>query len=106
MDTQRLILVLIFSFSAFMLFEAWQRESRGPVTPPGESKEAKPAAEGPPQPSVKFEPPSAPSTAPAKPSAAAAGELVQVTTDVLSVDVDLLGATLARAELSRHRGTI
>ena len=106
MDTQRLILVLIFSFSAFMLFEAWQRETRGPASPPVETKAAKPAAEAPPQPSVKFEPPSAPSTAPASPSAPATGELVQVITDVLAVDVDLLGATLVRAELSRHRATL
>ena len=105
MDTQRLILVLVFSFSAFMLFEAWQRETRGPVSPAVETK-AKPAAEAPPQPSVKFEPPSAPSTAPASPGAPAPGELVQVFTDVLSVDVDLLGATLVRAELSRHRATL
>ena len=107
MDTQRLILVLIFSFSAFMLFEAWQRETRGPVTPPAETKEAKSSAtETTPQPSIKLEPPSAPGSTPSTPTATAAGEIVRISTDVLSLDVDLLGATLVRAELTRHRATV
>ena len=33
MDTQRLILFIIFSFSALFLWEAWQKEQR-PVPPP------------------------------------------------------------------------
>ena len=107
MDTQRLILVLVFSFSAFMLFEAWQREARGPVAPAVESKAAKPATEAPPQPSVKLEPPAAPSTAPTTPAAGTApADVVKVSTDVLSVDIDLTGATLVRAELPRHRATL
>jgi YidC/Oxa1 family membrane protein insertase len=107
MDTQRLILVLIFSFSVFMLFEAWQRESRGPVAPPTESKAQKPATEATPQPSVKLEAPGAPSTATTPASGKATpSELVRVTTDVLTVDIDLLGATLGRAELTRHRATV
>ena len=106
MDTQRLILVLIFSFSAFMLFEAWQRETRGPVAPIAETKEAKPATETTPQPSIKLEPPSAPGSAPSPPSAAGASETIRIHTDVLSLDVDLVGATLVRVELTRHRGTV
>ena len=106
MDTQRLILVMIFAFSAFMLFEAWQREARGPVVPPVETKEAKPATESTPQPSVKLEPPSAPGTASKPPSTAAPGEIVRIETDVLTIDVDLVGATLVRAELSRHRSPV
>ena len=30
MDTQRLVLFVIFSFSLFMLWEAWQKENRPP----------------------------------------------------------------------------
>src|SRR5215213_2762942 len=33
MDTQRLILLMIFSFSALFLWQAWERE-RAPVPPP------------------------------------------------------------------------
>ena len=106
MDTQRLILVIIFSFSAFMLFEAWQRETRGPAPPQVESKEAKPVQEAPPQPSVKLEPPAAGSGPAPAASAATPSEAVKVSTDVLSVDIDLLGASLVRAELPQHRATV
>jgi len=34
MDTQRLILFVIFSFSALFLWERWQSEHRPPVAPP------------------------------------------------------------------------
>ena len=44
MDTQRLILAMIFFFSAFMLFEAWQRETRGPTPPVTAEKKAPEAA--------------------------------------------------------------
>ena len=31
MDTQRLVLFVIFSFSVLMLWDAWQREQRPPA---------------------------------------------------------------------------
>ena len=42
MDTQRLILLIIFSFSLLMLWEAWQKENR-PTVP---AQQAQPAATG------------------------------------------------------------
>ncbi len=106
MDTQRLILVLIFSFSAFMLIEAWQRESRGPVSPTAETKEQKPSTEVTPKPSVKLEPPGSRDASTPAQSKAGPIELVRVTTDVLAVEIDTAGATLARVELPRHRATV
>jgi len=46
MDTQRLILFVIFSFSALFLWEAWQREHRPPPAPVTQSAPA-PSAESP-----------------------------------------------------------
>ena len=45
MDTQRLILFVIFSFSALFLWEAWQREHAPPPPPAVVAKaaDAKPA---------------------------------------------------------------
>jgi YidC/Oxa1 family membrane protein insertase len=43
MDTQRLILFVIFSFSALLLWEAWQKESRPPPAPVVASPAGKPA---------------------------------------------------------------
>jgi len=44
MDTQRLILFVIFSFSALFLWERWQSEHRPPVSPPAAQVRPKPAA--------------------------------------------------------------
>src|SRR5262245_32712046 len=44
MDTQRLILILIFSFSLLMLWEAWQKENRPqPPAPAAQAPAAVPA---------------------------------------------------------------
>jgi YidC/Oxa1 family membrane protein insertase len=40
MDTQRLILFVIFSFSALFLWERWQDEHRPPVPPPAAQQAA------------------------------------------------------------------
>jgi YidC/Oxa1 family membrane protein insertase len=107
MDTQRLILAMIFAFSLFMLFEAWQREKQGPAPPAvAEKKAAQPAAETPPTPTTKLEPPtSAAAPAPGLPKQPS-GEVVRVETDVFSIEIDTVGATITRAELKHHRGTV
>ena len=45
MDTQRLIVFVIFSFSALLLWEAWQKETRPPppVVAASQGKAAQPA---------------------------------------------------------------
>lgn len=112
MDTQRLILAVIFFFSAFMLFEAWQRETRPPT-----AETAATAKKGGDEKKATTDVPSAPSKqleAPA-PSAASAGapaqkqtsgETVRVTTDVLDVEIDTVGGTIKRLELLQHRGVL
>jgi YidC/Oxa1 family membrane protein insertase len=110
MDTQRLILAMIFFFSLFMLFEAWQREARGPA--PAAATVEKKAAESPqpptattPTPTTKLEPPASAASAPQLPKQAS-GEIVHIETDVFSIDIDTVGATITRAELRQHRGTL
>jgi YidC/Oxa1 family membrane protein insertase len=106
MDTQRLILAMIFFFSLFMLYEAWQREQRGPVAPVATPKqETVPPVATTPTPSVNLEPPPTASTAPAAIPEASA-EAVRVQTDVFDVLIDPMGATILRAELTQHRGTV
>ncbi len=100
MDTQRLILLFIFSFSLLMLWEAWDRQNRpqpAPTPPAAEKGVAEPA-----------KPPAATaSTVPPGESAASAvapkGETVRITTDVVAADIDTLGGTLTRLELLRHK---
>jgi YidC/Oxa1 family membrane protein insertase len=100
MDTQRLILLVIFSFSLLMLWEAWEKEKRPKPAP------SPATAQGVPLP----EKPVAPAAPAAKPSAAmpdgaspAKGEIVRISTDLIAVEVDTLGGTLKRVELLRHK---
>jgi YidC/Oxa1 family membrane protein insertase len=108
MDTQRLILLFIFSFSLIMLWEAWDKEHR--PKPPASA----PASQGVPAPAKAPAAPATPATpatasAPTPPAAVPAadaktrGETVRVTTDLLAADVDTLGGSLRRVELRRHK---
>jgi YidC/Oxa1 family membrane protein insertase len=119
MDTQRLILLVIFSFSVLMLWEAWQRETRGPQT-----VATKPQAEAPTDGSIPS--PAAPGAAPAaasvptpgaapKPDAAVPGVAedaqrsrarIKVTTDLVVAEIDPLGGDIVRLELLKHKDAI
>jgi YidC/Oxa1 family membrane protein insertase len=112
MDTQRLILFVIFSFSILMLWDAWQREQRPPVP-------AAPQAQGPAQP-AGVPTPSAPAqpVAPGKPAAvtpaavpstgaaAPTGDLVKIETDLLRAAIDPVGGDLVRVELKRYKDSL
>jgi YidC/Oxa1 family membrane protein insertase len=105
MDTQRLVLLVIFSFSLLMLWEAWEKEKRPkPTATPPAAQQSVPAPSKPASPA-----PAATPGAPAKPAAvpssaaAAKGELVRVRTDLLVAEIDTLGGTLKRLELLKHK---
>jgi YidC/Oxa1 family membrane protein insertase len=97
MDTQRLILLVIFSFSLLMLWEAWEKEKRpkppptAPAEQPGVPAPAKPA------------PPTAKPSAAIPSTEAAKGEVIRVSTDLVVAEIDTLGGTLKRVELVRHK---
>jgi YidC/Oxa1 family membrane protein insertase len=107
MDTQRLILWLIFSFSALMLWQAWERERNppppaatvAPATRPGE--QAAPTTAVPPSAGV----PAATTPAPGAPpgAAAAAGQTIEIRTDLFVADIDTQGGTITRVALDKHR---
>jgi YidC/Oxa1 family membrane protein insertase len=105
METQRLILLFIFSFSLLMLWTEWEKYNRPPAPAPVTQSKGVPAPE--------VQPVPAPGAAAAKPPAAAVpgtetaakGETVRVTTDLMVADIDTLGGTLKRVELLRHRST-
>jgi YidC/Oxa1 family membrane protein insertase len=114
MDTQRLILFIIFSFSLLMLWEAWQKETRPPAPPPQQQQAkdgevpapaaapAKPAA-----PAAVPGAPTAPATAVPGAAAPAAGrELIRVSTDFLNAEIDPLGGDIVRVELLRYNDSI
>src|SRR5688572_14616244 len=98
MDTQRLILLVIFSFSLLMLWEAWEKEKR-PKPSPAAPAAAQQGVPAPAQPS----PAGKPSAVIPEAQAPTKGEMVRASTDLIVAEIDTLGATLKRVELLRHK---
>lgn len=107
-DTRRTILLVVFSFSLFLIWDAWNKHTGEPsvFSPPAATK-ATPAATVT-APVASGLPPatSQPSAAslPTVPTVAAAGssERVDVTTDVLKTTLDTRGGSLVRVEFLRQ----
>jgi YidC/Oxa1 family membrane protein insertase len=117
MDTQRLILFVIFSFSALLLWEAWQKETRPPQPPAVATQQGKgaPAADLPAVPVPSASPSTGPTGAavpggvPAAPptavngAAGAPGRLITITTDLYRAQVDTTGGAITEVALLKHR---
>jgi YidC/Oxa1 family membrane protein insertase len=115
MDTQKLVLFLIFSTSLLFLWDAWQKElqapSSAPVATQGASREAgAPDKEEMPIPGEKLvtgQPGSSPSnsdgTVPVKAGGKLpTGEKIVVKTDLVTAEIDTAGGDLRRLELLQH----
>jgi YidC/Oxa1 family membrane protein insertase len=101
MDTQRLILLFIFSFSLLMLWEAWDKQGRPKAITPPAAQQGVPAPAKPG--GVTSPKPAAPAGAVPAADATAKGEIIRISTDLLVAEVDTLGGTLKRVELLHHR---
>ncbi len=115
MDTQRLILFFVFSFSLFLLLDGWQRHEQSREGPPQESsppaatqeagKDQARSAEVPVPGKKLVEAQGAvPQQAATKPEPAAG--LVYVETDVVRAEISKLGGDLRRLEFTQHRSTL
>lgn len=108
MENQRLVLFIVFTFSVFMLYEAWQRDSRPPQTAAQVAgAPAAPAQTAVPTPTQTLKPAPSPTAAqPAPTGALQRGETVRVETDVYVADINTAGGDLRRLELRAHRDTV
>ena len=111
MDTQRLILFFVFSFSLLLLWDAWQKENRPPVAAIAQSTQASKAQATVPSPSVPGQANRAPEQKPGAvipPSGLVAekSEIVKVTTDNIVADIDLRGGDIVRLELLKQKDTL
>ena len=103
MDTQRLILVVVFSFSLLLLWEAWQKETKPPASPstPVASQEGTvpiPSALGEaPQPKGAAVP------AAAAPADGGPRETLHVQTDMVRADIDTRGGDIVYLELLQQK---
>jgi YidC/Oxa1 family membrane protein insertase len=99
MDTQRLILFIVFSFSILMLWDAWQKEQH-PV-PVGQIAQPKVGVGQMPSPTVLTV------DAAAKESGGPqqTGERIKVQTDMVYAEIDTFGGDVRRLELLKHHDT-
>ncbi|WP_313624649.1 membrane protein insertase YidC [Achromobacter sp.] len=112
MDIRRTVLWMIFSFSLLLLWNNWQIHNGKPSlfgAPPAASTTESPAAANNATPSVPSAPSAAAGPTSTVPGAAAPAparsEEVVITTDVLRLTFDTMGAQLVRAELLKYPAT-
>ena len=109
MDTQRLILFFVFSFSLLLLWDSWQKEHRPPVQASAQMGKQASAEAMVPSPSVPtlITPTAqqAPGNTTAQPIPAKR-EMLTVKTDDFIADIDLLGGDIVRLELLKQKDSL
>lgn len=116
MDNQRLILLLVFIFSLFMLWDSWQTQNQPMQTAskgPSVSQSAMSGTGNTPTPTaiLSASPPAPSSASPAAmPVLSQSGNVADgvravVKTDVYQVEISSLGGDLVRLELPQHKAT-
>ena len=98
MDTQRLILFVVFSFSLLLLWEAWQKETKPPVPVGAAVQSAVPTPGQRPDASAATRP-----EVPAAAAAAGSSERLRVTTDTVLAEIDTQGGDISYLELLRQK---
>ena len=116
MDTQRLILFFVFSFSLLLLWDSWQKEQRPPGQAIAQSGKQSPAQATVPSPSVPTQAIPAVQQKPgdAIPPAQAGQvkhgqvkhEKISVKTDNFTADIDLQGGDIVRLEFLKQKDTL
>lgn len=100
MDTRRLILVLIFTFSSFMLWESWQKYNQ-----PKPPAKAAPAETSVPHPTAALQAGAGPTGTPgAVPSPVVnPGDTFTVATDLVNATISAQGGDIVRSNCSSTR---
>ncbi|WP_412478418.1 membrane protein insertase YidC [Azonexus sp. IMCC34839] len=101
MDTRRLVLVMIFTFSSFMLWENWQKYNQ-PKPVAGEQAAATVASDAP-KPSATLQAGAATATPNADVPAVATAETFTITTDLVKATVSSQGGDLVKLELLKYK---
>lgn len=98
MDTKRLILFVIFSFSIMMLWEAWQRDHTQPSAQQSTAQTAASSEPGVPQ-AVTVQPAAVQESG----FSLQQGERIHIRTDLFQAEIDTTGGDIRRLELRKHR---
>src|SRR6266571_5054288 len=100
MDTQRLILFFVFSFSLLLLWDAWQKELRPPAAPATQGTVPTPSG-----PAVTSAAKAADATPPSATPTGKGSERLRVRTDTMLAEIDTQGGDLVYLELLKHKDT-
>jgi YidC/Oxa1 family membrane protein insertase len=108
MDTQRLILLVIFCFSLVLLWDAWEKSNQPPPQVSGypAQRQGIPTPTRQPSPGVASAAPESSARIASVPGAEASevkGEVVRVRTDLVAATISAMGGTLQRLELLKHK---
>lgn len=109
MDSQRLILFFVFSFSVFLLLDAWQRDQRPAPAPDAQQSATQTEYTALPVPGDKLLAEQAAKHASKPPEGSAAlapGSALKVETDLFVAEINTAGGDLRRLELKQHRDTL
>ncbi len=110
MDSQRLILFFVFSFSVFLLLDAWQRDQQpqqaAVVAQADKAGKSAPAVAQLPVPSDKLAPPAGAVPQPAQRAPEKTGATIQVETDLFVAQISTQGGDLRRLQFKKHRDTL
>jgi YidC/Oxa1 family membrane protein insertase len=109
MDTQRIILFIVFSFSSFLLWGEWQK-AHAPLTPPtqqaipGATQGAAPAKDLPVLTANSAAVPAPVAGAvPGQIDTAPKGQTITIRTDLYTAEVDTAGGVISLVALNQHR---
>jgi YidC/Oxa1 family membrane protein insertase len=103
MDTQRLILLVVFSFSLLFLWEAWQKESRPPASAsPGAIQQVVPTPSALGDSGQTKASPGLPATTPGE---SGPSDLLKVSTDLVRANIDTRGGDVVYLELLQQKDT-
>lgn len=107
MDTQRLVLLIVFTFSSVMLWEGWQKQHQPlPVTAAAQIQSgAAPGSVPTPTPTAAVAGSNAASVPGTESVVAAQAEKAVVTTDLFKAEISAQGGDLVHLELIHHKAT-
>ena len=104
MDTQRLILFFVFSFSAFLLWQRWDAEHRPPAQVATAARQAAPTdLPAAPSPPATATPSVVPAPGPGAAPGVRSGEIIAITTDLYRAEIDTTGGVITQVALNAHR---
>ncbi|MEO5862683.1 MAG: membrane protein insertase YidC [Burkholderiales bacterium] len=104
METQRLVALFVFFFSAFLLWTAWQKQyAPNPPTPSNATPSS--TSNSVPIPSSSKTAASTAVTPSSDGGSLARGERIRVTTDLMIAQIDTLGGDIRQVELVKHKAS-